>query len=457
MNIFRRAAKAIGIGSYYSGGNLWGSNDFNWSRWPSATDQDFQSALEEAYRSSLVMDCIEFLVANGTSTPWMLTDAKGEQVEAHPALDMLNSPAPGDDASSLLSGIFTSLSLCGDAFAKIVPTLGGIPAELHYLPHTCIEIVPDRMGGILHYLYTPYGQGMRPVTIEVEEMLHIKRWKNWMYPFRGTPPIASLGPEIWLDIESTRFVSALMKNRGTPGGIIAPSNDEGPNMATEDLDTSREYMRTEFSGDKRGNWLVLGRAMSVTPFNFDPKMFDLKTVHDYCEERISSAFNFPAAVVGFGTGLEQTKVGATLSEQESQAWQGGIIPMQNLVARQITRQLLGAEKGLMLGFDRSAVPCLQEDEDAKATRWGGLVRDSVATVAEAREQFGLEAKDTDKVYLRAVSVVEIPWGVSQADIDAEAEERRREMEPEPEEEPEVVAVIAPEGDPNDDDDDGEEE
>ena len=104
----------------------------------------------------------------------------------------------------------------------------------------------------------------------------------------------------------------------------------------------------------------------------------------------------------------------------------------------------------MLGFDLSGVNVLQEDENAKATRWTTMVQGGFALVSDAKEAHGLEVAETDKVYLRAVSLQEIPFGESEEDRLL----RQAELRPDPEaEETEEEEEEDNSTDPPDDDDD----
>ena len=447
MGLIRRmAAKALGFPIALFSGNS--TVAFDWDYWfPTPSDEDFANALLQADRSSLVMGCVQFLVSNGTQTPWCMYDAEGEMVEKHPILDLLRQPSPTEDATALLSGVYTSLSLNGNAYAIIVPNMGGRVGELQYVPHTLITPKQGEDGRISHYLYTVNNV---PRRYEVDEVLHIRRYVNWRYPCIGQAPIHYLGPEIWLDMEATRFQAAMLKNRGTPGGIMTPDTTKQDAyesiMSAADVRTTRDYMRSEYTGDKRGNWLVMNRPMKVTPFTFDPRTFDMSNIRDYCEERMGTAFGFPPAVIGFAKGIEQTTENATLIQYEKQAWMSGIIPLQDLIASQIGRQL-DLEEGFRLGFDRSQVSALQEDENSRATRWKDLVSTGGVSLDEFRTAFSFEVRPTDRVYLRPISITEVPVGMAQADVDAAAAERNLDMESQ--------AAAADEEEDDDDDEDTE--
>ncbi len=111
------------------------------------------------------------------------------------------------------------------------------------------------------------------------------------------------------------------------------------------------------------------------------------------EERVTAVLGLPAAVVGLGTGLEQTKVGATMRELRELAYENNIGPTQRLFAEEITTQLLpdfvSNVQRWQFGVDLTDVRVLQDDENERAERWVKLVQGGIATRAEGREAEGL--------------------------------------------------------------------
>ena len=443
MNTLQRlAAKALGIAFLPRSGvfayNRYSVMSDDWGDYvfQSPTDKDYAEALVNAHKSSLVSGCIDYTLANATSTPLVVVDDGGEELDQHPILDVLRRPTPHTDWTTLMSGFIQSLALDGNAYALRVGSRAGDLRELQYIPHTAVTVESDTRGQLSHYLYRVDG---REIRIRPRDIVHIRRWQDWRRPHYGVAPIAALGPEIWMDMEATRMISAIMKNRGMPGGILAPERTSEETQllpSPEDLRATRDYMRTEYTGDKRGNWMVFGEPMKATPLAFDPRLLDLSSAYNHAEERICAAFGYPAVVIGFGAGINQSRVGAATREFERQAWQGGIVPLQELIARQLTQQLLGIDAGVRLGFDRSEVPVLQKDENDLAKRWTEAVTGGWATIAEAREAHALDVLDTDRVYLRPVNVMEVPAGARQLDAETEAAEAAQAVLPDPEPETE---------------------
>src|SRR3546814_12744510 len=96
---------------------------------------------------------------------------------------------------------------------------------------------------------------------------------------------------------------------------------------------------------------------------------DTGGARDVAEERVCALLGIPAAVVGFGAGLQQTKVGATMQQMSKQAWENGVLPFCRLAADELTRSLLpqfGKVDGLDVFWDPADVPAMQGDEDPHA-------------------------------------------------------------------------------------------
>jgi hypothetical protein len=89
----------------------------------------------------------------------------------------------------------------------------------------------------------------------------------------------------------------------------------------------KQYIQRAFTGDKRGEALALGAPTEAQLLQYNMQGFDVGPIRDVSEERVCAAIGIPAAVVGFGTGLQQTKVGATMKEMRQLAWISGVIPL----------------------------------------------------------------------------------------------------------------------------------
>jgi len=164
------------------------------------------------------------------------------------------------------------------------------------------------------------------------------------------------------------------------------------------------------TGDNRGRPLVMTGKTKVTAFGYSPRDMDVSSLRDVSEERICAALGVPAAVVGFGTGLEQTKVGATMRELVGLAWNACIGPTQRIIASQVAHKPLAEFEAnpdaFAVDFDRCRVQALQEDDNLRAARWNLQVQGGWAMVSEARRAFVLPTTPADDVFSRPLNVME---------------------------------------------------
>lgn len=90
----------------------------------------------------------------------------------------------------------------------------------------------------------------------------------------------------------------------------------------------KSYFRRAFTRDCRGEAVVVNDSLSLDTLQLGKLNVD--KVRKIPEEQICSVLGIPAVVVGFGTGLDQTKVSATMAELREQAFENAAVPLMNL-------------------------------------------------------------------------------------------------------------------------------
>ncbi|PAL20210.1 phage portal protein [Sphingopyxis sp. GW247-27LB] len=385
---------------------------------------DYRKEIGDCLDASVVMAPVQWVQRALPEATLMVRqrNRKGavDDLPDHLMLALIQSPNPYYGDIVLWWGYVLSMILDGNAYWLIVRNGLGRPAELWYIPHWMLEPKWPADGSVFisHYLYSP-GGGAASMEIDPADVIHFRHGINPRNPRKGLAPIDNALREIFMDLESSNFVSALLRNMGVPGVVISPKGGAMPNPA--DVEATKTYVRSQFSGDGRGSPLVLGAPTEVSAFGFNPQMMDTGGARDVAEERVCAAIGIPAAVVGFGAGLQQTKVGATMEQLGKQAWQNGVLPLCRLAADELKRSLLpqfGKADGLDVFFDTSDVPAMQEDEDKKADRWIKIFEAGAAQLYEARQALGLDADDSHRFYLRKISMIEVPENGERSEPDA---------------------------------------
>lgn len=378
-----------------------------------ATDIDKRKfTLADPTRSNIIMACVQWISRSITQAELIVemrtSDGEYEPVDGHPILDLLHQPTIHYSLRTLLSASVISLTVAGNAYWRKVAGEGR-PLALWYLPHWTIE--PKWTNGefISYYEYRPSPSGAAE-RIDPSEIVHLRYGLNPRNTRLGLSPLQSLLREVYTDEEAATYTASLL-SQPIPGMIISPS---GESIGEEESEYLLRTLKEGYGGIERGKALAITSPVKVDQYGLTPQMIDLSRLRQIPEERVTAALGIPAAVVGLGTGLEQTKVGATMQEMRRQAWEDCIIPLQDMIAEQMSSQLLPDFESdiqrVRIGFDRSAVLALQRDQHTEALRLDVLVRAGIMTRAEARLAQGLPVMPTDDVYLMPFGVVEQPIG-----------------------------------------------
>ena len=223
-------------------------------------------------------------------------------------------------------------------------------------------------------------------------------------------PIASLLEEVGVDEEAARYAITALWNRGVVGllATLGP-DDDGQYPPTEDLEDIRDYLDQRFSGPGRGAHRSTPGPSCATAGRRQPRRYGNGRAAPGGPSSASAAvLGIPAAVLGFGSGLDATKVGATMAQMERQAIRNGVLPDAEEIAETLTMQLNIA--GVRIGLDTSAVLALQPDQEMLTRVWNLRVAGGVGSRAEARTAWKLPVTPADEVYLMPFGLVEQPVG-----------------------------------------------
>lgn len=377
------------------------------------TKYDYAKEVGGGTGSSVLMAPIQWLQKSFLEAPLVLMRPKGDDEEAvrqHDLLSLIARPNKHYTGETLWQATILSWALGGNAFWLIVRNGAGRPVELWWAANGTITPKWPEAGNdfISHYEYNP-GRGQK-IRVEPEDIVHFRNGIDPNNPRLGLSPLRSVMREVWTDDEASNFVGALLRNGGFPGVVISPK--DGMALAM-DVDAVKKYISDSFSGDQRGAPLAMGAATDIAQFGFNPQQMDLSHVRNTAEERVCACLGIAAAVVGFGTGLETTKVGATMREMVRSSWTSGVMPLQTALAGELTRSLLpdfGGREDEWLEFDARDIQALQEDLTALYQRAEIGLRSGSMMVNEARSLVGLAPVTGGNVFLRSIILAEVPEG-----------------------------------------------
>ena len=339
------------------------------------TNFDYRKEVGRGFGSSVVMAPVKFVQRVFPEAPLMVrrrnaTNPNEEIIDPHPMTELVRRPNPFYSGNALWRSTVGSWILDGNAYWIKRFDNFGMPRELWWTPPWMM--VPkwpeDGSQFISHYEYTVAGES---VDLPVESVCHFRNGLDPRNARLGMSDLHSVLREVFSDDEASNFTASILRNSGVPGVVISPK--EGPVDADEAKAAEARFSQ-KFGGDRRGAAMAMRSPTEVHQFAWSPAQLELGSLRDVSEERVCAVIGLPAAVVGFGAGLQQTKVGATMRELIQLAWIACIIPMQNALGQDLDMQLLPSFAGatdraeVSSFFDSTAVAALQENEKERADR-----------------------------------------------------------------------------------------
>ncbi len=335
-----------------------------------------------------------------------------EELPAHGMLALIQRPNPFYGDLVLWAATILSWYIAGNAYWIKVRNGYGRVAEVWFVPWWMIEPKAPQDGSefISHYEYKP-GSGHAPMRLEIDDIVHFRDGMDPRNMRLGLSSIEGVIREIFMDLESSNFVASLLRNMGVPGVVISPKGGAMP--APEDVEATKTWFKEAFGGDNRGGPLVMGAPTDVQPYGFNPQQMNMSEARDVAEERVCACIGIPAAVVGFGAGLQTAKVGATMEELFKTAWRNGVLPVARAFADELNRSLLpdfGDAAALETFWNTDEVLALQEDENKQTDRKLKELSAGAITLFTYLSETGRDADDSHKIYLRPISVIEVPEG-----------------------------------------------
>lgn len=375
---------------------------------------DYAREVGHGLGSNVIMSPVMWVMRTFPEAPVKLEktlkDGKTERIFNHPFLELVNTPNEAYTYETLIAATMLSYTLDGNAYWLKLRNAMGRVIQLWYMPHWMVTPkghATDNTVFISHYDYNPNGN---TIHLPKEDVVHFRFGLDPSNPRKGLSPIGSILREIFTDDEASNYSASILKNMGVVGLVFSPDGKSEVSISTPMMKQIKEQARQQFTGDNRGDVMVLNGPTKVDEIGADPKKMDISFLRNVSEERVTAAMGIPAAVVGFGSGLEQTKVGATMTALIRLAWTGNIIPSQRVISKTMQMQLFidfDLDKSLIVGYDNSNVGALQEDRDAKVRRIIEGVKAGTFKVSHALEAEGLPFEKSDEIYLRAFGIVDV--------------------------------------------------
>jgi HK97 family phage portal protein len=388
---------------------------------------DYLSAVGDGTGSSTVAAPLRWIARTFPEAPpalWeTMENGQEEQVRNHPMLRLLTRPNSFYTGPQLWMATVTDWNVDGNAYWLKLRNGGGMVKALWWIPHWLIEPVGTDTVFIDHYRYSP---GVEQLRIDKDDIVHFRNGLDAEDPKLGSSPLKSVLREVFTDDQAAAFTASLLTNMGVPGLVISP--EKGTTLDEASGLEVKKYVNEKFTGDRRGEALVMTGATQIAQFGFSPEQLVLKDLRRIPEERVTAVLGVPAIVAGLGAGLDRSTF-TNAVEARATAYESGLIPTQRIMSEDIRFQLLNEYVSdpflWRFGFDLSKVSVFRAAQLQEARRWDLMYRGGWAMRSEARRGLGLPIDEArDNVYLQPLNTtviaasdgVELPPAPEQAQL-----------------------------------------
>lgn len=426
------AARAVGRVTYgaltSTGGALSGirfRSRAAWSILINRTRFDYRAEVGDPATNSIVGAVVGWIARNFPEAPVRIVHEGTTDIAYMPAptgpgfmLRLLERPNPYYSGVLQWMATIVDWIVNGNAYWLKVRNGSGRVIELWWLPAFMVEPRWDERAPrtfITHYGYRVDGV---EYAIRPENIIHFRNGLDPNNPRKGLSKLVSLLREIFTDDEAANFTASLVRNLGVPGVIIAPANTTAAlgNAVKAEPEVIKQSFMDRFSGDKRGEPMVLTAPTEVKVLSWSPQEMDLKSLRRVPEERVSAVLGVPPGVTNLGAGLDRNTF-TNLAEANMAAYTQGVIPDQRLFAAELEIQLLPEfadleREALDVWFDWTKATAMMFAIAELWKRAEGPASKGLMTRAAYKRMIGQPvARDgSDEVYVRPNNIEFVPVG-----------------------------------------------
>jgi len=355
---------------------------------PKWTPRRYECLADEGFRKNVIAyRCATMVATAAAGVPWLIYNVRGDEIEDHPALRLMDQPNPLQDGVSFLENIFLNLQISGNAYIEAVqPYGGGRPAELYVLRSDRMKVIPGASGLPEGYEYSVGGKVTRwsadPITGQ-SAVLHIKYFHP-LDDWYGLSPLEAAMLSIDQHNAAGAWNQALLGQGARPSGALVFAPKEGPaSLSDEQINRLREEMDQHYQGGRNaGRPMILEGGLEWKEMSLSPKEMDWLAGRDAAARDIALAFGVPVQLIG----IQGAQTYSNMQEARVALYEETVLP---LLARVIAAfdhwlmPLFGPQ--LSFDFDRDEISALTSRRD---TLWDKVQGADFLSLNEKRAALG---------------------------------------------------------------------
>lgn len=368
-------------------------------------EHTFANYVKEGYkRNEIIYACINATSRTAASVALIVHQAKDDLALPDSDLQkLLKRPNPMMTEYEYWIWTITFLMLAGVSYWQKIRDGSGRVIEMWPIRPDYVRPAISDQAGLTEYRI--WMNGIEIETIPARDMV-IFKLPDPMDLFGRQSPLEIIARTADVDNSLTDLLKVLMQRGAMPMGILTTKQRLTDDAAAD----IRRRWEERYSG--YNNWTspaVLDSEATYQRTGMTMNEMHFSELDGRAETRICMVYQIPPILIGATFGLQRSTF-SNYQEARRQWWEDSLSALYKQFADGIQNQLVpDFEDDVIVKWDFSKVPALQDERDARWTRALAAVEKGVITVNMGLKEMGLPTvgKEGD-VFLRSSSTVAVP-------------------------------------------------
>jgi phage portal protein BeeE len=319
----------------------------------------------------------------------------------HALLALLARPNPFFSMRATWGGTVESFAVDGYTYWLKARDDSDAVREIYWVPNHQMTPEPGTSRPILGYWYDG-GNGRE--WREPRDVVHFRNGIDPYLPYQGLSEFkAQLRNVVGLNA-AERYTASVLR-RAHSGKVLVPKEVVGQVVAgtpeEAEMIALAGKLERDTSGEEAGGFTYTSLPVDLIDSGMGPEEMALDRIVDRPEALVAAALGLNTMVLGLPSSAS-TRTYSNWGESRRQAWEDGVVPLQDSLADEIEVQLLyatdedgeqvaefGDPPGLYCWWDRKDVGAMREDASERATRASTIFQAGLCSRDEARSMLDL--------------------------------------------------------------------
>lgn len=357
-------------------------------------DKNYTSfALEGYVKNVITHRCIGIITSSASYIPFKMykTDDLGSkiQINAHPALRLLNSPNTLDSRVDFMDAVYSYKLISGNSYILASRGIDGLPYQLSVLRPDRVSVLSNDFGETIGYRYECKGKASDYMLNEITgacDVLHLKSFHP-LNDYYGLSSIESARFAIDQHNEAAEYSKSLLQNSARPSGALVVKPNEynsGGTLTDEQFDRLKDQMNEHIGTDNAGRPMILEGGLDWKEMSMSPKDMDFVENKYSAARDIALAFGIPPQLLG----IPGDNTYSNMSEARLALWEQTILPIVNDAVYGIGKWLSRLyNENFYLEFDKDKILAFASK---KENQWSKIAAADFLTPEEKKQILGIK-------------------------------------------------------------------